>query len=117
MEPDKEISDIQKRIFAENLQYFLELRGRSRNDIMRLLSVTSSTVSDWMNANKYPRVDKMQIMADYLNVKLSDLREKKEPIDNEKERFSQLFDSLDDEKKRFLLVQMEALLKLQEDSE
>lgn len=77
MKPNKEQSQRQKDIFANNFRKILELRGKTQADVAMDLEITSSTVSDWANAKKYPRVDKMQTLADYLGVLISDLREEK----------------------------------------
>lgn len=75
----------QRNIFALNFKRCLDEAHKTQADIVRDLGVTSSTVSDWANAKKYPRVDKMQSLADYLGVLLSDLREEK-PATNEGDR-------------------------------
>lgn len=67
----------QKKIFAKNFRLFMEKSGKSQADVAKDLNVTSSTISDWANAKKYPRVDKMQALADYFGILLSDLREEK----------------------------------------
>lgn len=67
----------QREIFSKNFRRFLEKSGKNQADIAKDLNITSSTVSDWANAKKYPRVDKMQALADYFGVFLSDLREEK----------------------------------------
>lgn len=72
----------QRKIFAENLNYHMKRLGFNQDDIVKALGYSSSTISDWCNAKKYPRVSKMQELADYLGVSLFDLREpreKKEP--------------------------------------
>ena len=43
--------------------------------MVRDLEITASTVSDWANGKKYPRVDKMQMLADYFGILKSDLTE------------------------------------------
>lgn len=75
MKPNRDHAQRERDIFAANLRRILEMRGKTQSDIVADLEVTSSTVSDWANAKKYPRVDKMQILADYLGVLISDLRE------------------------------------------
>ena len=60
-----------RKIFAKNLTALLK-----KNDITQLwiadkLGVSSSTVSDWCNGNKAPRMDKIQSLADLLNVPVS----------------------------------------------
>ena len=55
-----------KRIFANNLYYYMQIKNKTQNDIVRDLGITASTVSDWVLGKKYPRIDKMQKLADYL---------------------------------------------------
>ena len=64
-----------KKVFARNLNYYLTTRGKTQNDLVRDLKITASTVSDWANGKKYPRVDKMQMLADYFGILKSDLTE------------------------------------------
>ena len=67
-----------KKVFARNLNYYLTTRGKTQNDLVRDLKITASTVSDWANGKKYPRVDKMQMLADYFGVLKSDLTEERQ---------------------------------------
>lgn len=62
-----------REVFANNLQYYLNRENKSQTDLAEHMQVSSSTVSDWVNGNKYPRVDKMQKIADFLNVLMSNL--------------------------------------------
>lgn len=74
----------QKEIFAQNLQHWLKQRNKTQMDLMNDLNLSSSTVSDWCNAKKYPRMGTVQMLADYLGVLKSDLVEEKsaESIEN-----------------------------------
>lgn len=74
------VADTQRRIFADNLRRIMHEKGISQDDIVQGLGYSSSTVSDWYNAKKYPRVKKMQELADMLGVSVSDLRD--EPSDS-----------------------------------
>lgn len=65
-------------IFAANFKKQLSLHNKTQSDICNDLGLTSSTVSDWANAKKYPRMDKVQQIADYLHILKSDLTEEKE---------------------------------------
>lgn len=67
----------QKDIFSKNLKYQLNIHNKTQADIVNDLKITSSTVSDWVNAKKYPRMDKVQMIADYLGIYKSDLVEEK----------------------------------------
>lgn len=67
-----------KRIFAKNFNYYLTINNKTQADIVQDLHITASTVSDWANGKKYPRVDKMQMLADYFEILKSDLTEEHE---------------------------------------
>lgn len=66
-----------KMIFADNLKKQMELKGKTRNDICQALNISYFTVSDWVNGKKYPRMDKVEKLADYFGVLKSDLIEEK----------------------------------------
>lgn len=62
-------------IFASHLLYLLEHQGKTQIDMARDLNVATGTVSSWVNGKKFPRVDVMQRIADYLGVRMSTLVE------------------------------------------
>ena len=68
-------SEMNKKIFAKNFNYYLAINNKTQADIVSDLKITASTLSDWANAKKYPRVDKMQMLADYFGILKSDLTE------------------------------------------
>lgn len=73
-----DISDLgNKEIFAKNLKYYLNYYQTDRNTICNALDIPASTFSDWLNAKKYPRIDKLELLANYFNIKKSDLIEDK----------------------------------------
>ena len=55
------MSDNAKMVFAENLKAYLNSKGYTQLDLATYMNCSSSTVSDWCNGKKYPRVDKMRI--------------------------------------------------------
>ena len=67
-----------KNVFASNLKRYMEVKGKSRNDISEALGISYFTVSDWVNGKKYPRMDKVEMLANYFGIQKSDLIEKKE---------------------------------------
>lgn len=67
----------QKEIFAKNLNYWMNNRNKTQMDLMNDLDLSSSTVSDWCNAKKYPRMGTVQMLADYLEILKSDLIEER----------------------------------------
>lgn len=64
-----------KEIFAKNLKFYMELNKKDRNDVCRDLEIPYSTFTDWYNANIYPRIDKIQLLANYFGIQKSDLVE------------------------------------------
>lgn len=66
-----------KEIFSKNLQYYMKINNKDRNDVSRDLEIPYSTLTDWYNGNIYPRIDKIQLLADYFEIKKSDLVEER----------------------------------------
>lgn len=64
-----------KDILSTNLKRYLDRKGVTQTDMARDLNIPETTVSNWMKAETYPRPDKIQLMADYFNVRRSDLTE------------------------------------------
>ena len=71
-----------KKIFSKKLCYFLDLYNKNQADLSKYMGVSSATVSDWCNAKKLPRMDKIQSICNWLNIEKSDLLEDKEPLSN-----------------------------------
>lgn len=69
--------DEYKRIFAQNLNYYLNLYRKNQMDLIKDLNLSSSTVSNWCTGLKLPRMDKIQLLADYFGILKSDLLEEK----------------------------------------
>ena len=65
-----------KEIFARNLAYYLERSGRDQREVAEVVGVAPSTFNEWMKAKKYPRIDKIEILANYFGILKSDLIEK-----------------------------------------
>lgn len=70
-----------KEIFAKNLNYYLTINKKTRADACKDLEIPYSTFTDWCNANIYPRIDKIELLANYFDIKKSDLVENKEKKD------------------------------------
>lgn len=66
-----------KNIFSTNLKRYMALQEKSRNDISRDLGISYYTVTDWVKGKKYPRMDKVEALANYFGVLKSDLIEDK----------------------------------------
>lgn len=67
-----------KEVIAKNITYYMERKGITRNKLCDDLGFKYSTVSEWINARKYPRIDYIEKMANYFGIKKSDLIGSKE---------------------------------------
>ena len=65
-----------KAIMAENIQRLMDSRGIDRNKICADLGFKYTTFTDWVKGNTYPRIDKIEMMANYFGVPKSQLVEK-----------------------------------------
>lgn len=66
-----------KEIFSRNLNYYMDKNGVTRNDLCEQLGLKYMTLSDWINGKTYPRIDKIELLANYFNINKSDLIEDK----------------------------------------
>ena len=64
-----------KLIMAKNILYYMNKRNVSASDVCKACGFKQNTFSDWVNAKIYPRIDKIEIMANYFGVSKSDLVE------------------------------------------
>lgn len=74
-----------RNVFAENLQYYMGEKGVTRKDISEALDISYFTVTSWVNGKKYPRMDKVEMLADYFGILKSDLIEEKLTPEKEKD--------------------------------
>ena len=64
-----------KDVFAKNLKKYMQLNGKTRNEVCQALGLKYTTFADWVNGKKYPRMDKIEMLANYFGIKKSDLIE------------------------------------------
>src|SRR5699024_2629644 len=64
-----------KQIVAYDVQGRLDKQGVTQTQMANHLKYPEMTVSNWMKEKPYPRVDKMQEMADYFGVSRPDIEE------------------------------------------
>lgn len=85
--PKKEITaEEQRQIVATNLTNLLEKSNKKKIDVFKDLEkygVSETTVYSWFNGKKYPRIDKIQLLADYFGVLKSDITEDKSKLSEE----------------------------------
>lgn len=66
-----------KEVLSKNLKWYLELKGATQKDLAQYLGVNPSSVNDWIKGKKYPRIDKIEMIARYFGILKSDLIEDK----------------------------------------
>lgn len=72
-----------KEIMARNIKKYMELLQVNATDVCRTLGIKQNTFSDWVNAKTYPRIDKIEAMANYFGIRKSDLVEESKLADVE----------------------------------
>ena len=88
-----------KEVFARNLKKYMERSGKSQKEMADIVGVSAATFSDYINAKKYPRIDKIDILADYFGILKSDLIEDK----GEEIKEPAMFDGLSENQKKLML--------------
>lgn len=111
-----------KETFAKNLTHYVEMSGKDQKEIAEDIGVAPSTFNEWVKAKKYPRIDKIEMLANYFGVLKSDLIEgadEKENSPNERtltegeELMLQLFRQIPEDKQAAALEMLRAALKMQ----
>lgn len=69
-----------KKIFANNLQYFLALNGKKQVDLAKYLQCSTGLVSAWCSAKKMPRVETIQQICNLFHIDMSDLVDDKSEL-------------------------------------
>ena len=64
-----------KEIMAKNIQYYMDKYEKTRQDMCEALGVKYTTFTDWVKGNSYPRIDKIELMANYFGISKADLVE------------------------------------------
>lgn len=66
-----------RTVFAKNLHYYMERKGISQKELSEIIGVSAPTLNEWIKAKKYPRIDKVEKLANYFGCLKSDLIEEK----------------------------------------
>lgn len=74
-----------KRVFAQNLQKQIAKSGKTQKDVADVIGVSAPTLNEWVSGKKFPRIDKIQRLADYFGILKSDLIEEKMTEEKEKD--------------------------------
>lgn len=106
-----------KEIMAENIKYFMARKGVNAAEVCNALGFKTNTFSDWVTAKSYPRIDKIEAMANYFGISKAMLVEDmKDPqvdylISDEEKSFLIEFRNADNHTRRVVMEILERLKK------
>ncbi len=106
-----------KEVFARNLQTYMKRKGVNQKELADILGVSFSTLNDWYNAKKYPRIDKIEMLASYFGILKSDLIEdKKNPVNTDglsenRKKLMQFVETVPEDKAEMILRVMKSILQ------
>lgn len=64
-----------KQIMAKNILKYMERDGKSRHEVCHDLGISYTTFTDWVKGKTYPRIDKIELLANYFRINKADLVE------------------------------------------
>lgn len=110
-----------KEIFANNLSFYMEQKGVDRNTLCADLDLKYTTVRDWLKGITYPRIGKIELLANYFNINKSDLIENKistaQPSDSLLEEITNTARKLNTDNKKIVLRMSKDLLNEQKNED
>ena len=77
-----------KDVLAKNLKKYILKSGKDRSTVAEDLNLSYSTLTDWVNGKKYPRINNIEKLAKYFNVSKSDLIEDFAEIKKDNDRLA-----------------------------
>lgn len=88
-----------RKIFAKNLNRYMQINGKTQADLIKDLKYSSSTISNWCTGQKIPRMDKIEQLATYFGINKSDLIENKteKPVSSQKQAYIDKIINMDDD--------------------
>ncbi len=66
-----------KKVMGRNIQRYMDKLGIERKELAKAIGVPYSSLTDWINGKTYPRIDKIEKLANYFGVSKSDLVEER----------------------------------------
>ncbi len=78
-----------KRIMSQNIKFYMDLKGVTNQQLCADLGFKYTTFIDWINEVTYPRIGKVEAMANYFGCEKSDLIEDRKKKDAEDDGLSE----------------------------
>lgn len=111
-----------RETFARNLSYYIRKHGKEQKEIAQIVGVAPSTFNAWVKGKKYPRMDKIERLANYFGILKSDLIEEAggdypqgtDSITEDEKLLLDLFRLVPEGQQKLVLQMIRAALKTQE---
>ncbi|MDW4263526.1 helix-turn-helix transcriptional regulator [Staphylococcus saprophyticus] len=91
-----------RKILSENLEQLMKQNNITQIELSEAIGVSQSTISNWIKEIKYPRIGKIEELAEYFNVPKSRITERQDFIKEEQDTIAAHFDkeNLTEDEKR-----------------
>ena len=115
-----------KEIFAKNLLYYIKKSGVTQRDVAEVVDVSPSTFNEWIKGKKYPRIDKIEKLANYFGIQKSDLIEEyteknnspdKQELTEGERKWLELYHQISDDAKKLLIEMANSFEKMSPDTQ
>ena len=71
----KDAKEWSKEVLAKNLTYYMNLYGINQKELAEIVGVDPVSINHWVQAKKFPRIDRIELMSKYFGIQKSDLIE------------------------------------------
>lgn len=68
-----------KKVMGKNIERYMKLHNIDRNQLAFALGIPYTTITSWIKAENYPRIDKIEQLANYFGISKADLVEEHQP--------------------------------------
>lgn len=96
-----------KEIMASNIKRYMDMKGVTNQQLCDALNFKYTTFMDWIKGVTYPRIGKVEAMANYFGCEKSDLIEEKmtEEIKKDNDTLSSIIVRMNTDKEFFAVVE------------
>lgn len=96
-----------KAVFSKNLSRCIKRSDKTQRELANAIGVHPSTICDWLQERTYPRMDKVQLIAEFFGISKSELVEEnyvaKETVSKKEQEIIDLFHKIPEEKRESVL--------------
>lgn len=100
-----------KEIFIRNLKRYLVISGKKKVEVANAIGVSTGNLADWLSGRSYPRMDKIQALAEFFDIQMADLVDDvnvpKETVSDKEQFVLDLFHKLPDDRKEFFIKMLQ----------